>query len=162
MNISQDKSRSSSLLTLMLFLIFAICIVAVILGSTGIYERLTKNSAQSEDRRVTAMFVAAKLRQNDKVGCIRLEEIGGADALVFTEDLDAGRFCTWIYCHEGWLYEILVSESVVPRPGDGERLIAAESMELELNDGLLSIVLTDTQGQESRQTLMLRSGGTEG
>ena len=161
MNISKNDSRSSSLLSLMLFLVFAICIVAVILGSTGIYERLTKNSAQSEDRRVTAMFVAAKVRQNDRRGSIRLEKLGDSDALVLSEDLDAGRFCTWIYCHEGWLYEILVSESSVPRPGDGEKLIAAQAMELELTDGLLSLHLTDMQGHESSQTLMLRSGGPE-
>lgn len=159
MNISKDNSKSSGLLTLMLFLIFAICIVAVILGSAGIYDRLVQNSAQSEDRRVSAMFVAAKVRQNDRIDAIRLEDLEGCDALVLQEELETGHFCTWIYCHEGWLYEILVPESVCPRAGDGEKLIPAEAMEFEMLEGLLSISITDSHGQESSQLIMLRSGG---
>ena len=156
---TKDNNRSSGLLTLMLFLVFAVCIVSVLLGATGIYERLSLRGAEAEDRRVTAMFVAQKIRQNDVRGNVRLEELEGRDALVITEELAAGRFCTWIYCHEGWLHEILLAESAVPRPGDGERLIEAQAMELELNDALLSIELTDSRGNVTRQRLALRSGG---
>lgn len=144
----------------MLFLVFAICILAVLMGSTGIYERIAQRSAASEDRRVTAMFVAAKIRQNDVQDCIRVEDLDGCDALVLRENLGTGKFCTWIYCHEGWLYEILVSEKVTPKAGDGEKLIQARDMQLELEDGLLSISIIDSHGQSTSQSIMLRSGGT--
>lgn len=130
------------------------------MGSTGIYERIAQRSAASEDRRVTAMFVAAKIRQNDVQDCIRVEELDGCDALVLRENLGTGKFCTWIYCHEGWLYEILVSEKVTPKAGDGEKLIQARDMQLELVDGLLSISIIDSHGQSTSQSIMLRSGGT--
>lgn len=145
----------------MLFLVFAICILAVLMGSTGIYERIAQRGAASEDRRVTAMFVAAKIRQNDAQGCVRIEELDGCDALVLRENLGTGKFCTWIYCHEGWLYEILVSEKVTPKAGDGEKLIQARDMQLELEDGLLSINIIDSHGRNTSQSIMLRSGGAE-
>lgn len=160
MNTAADNSRSSALLTLMLFLVFAICILAVLMGSTGIYERIAQRSAESEDRRVTAMFVAAKVRQNDAQGCVRVEDMEGCDALVLNESLGTGKFCTWIYCHEGWLYEILVPEKVTPKAGDGEKLIRAQELRLELEDALLSIDIVDAHGQSSSGSIMLRSGGT--
>lgn len=158
---TNENSRSSGLLTLMLFLVFAICIVSVILGATGIYERLSSRSAEIGDRRATAMFVAVKLRQNDISGGVRIENLDGADALVFTEELEAGCFCTWIYCHEGWLYEILVPAKVTPRLGDGEKLIPAQAMELKAEGALVTIAITDAQGEVTRQSIALRSGGSE-
>ena len=106
------------------------------------------------------MFVAAKVRQNDTQNCVRIENLDGCDALVLREKLGTGSFCTWIYCHEGWLYEILVPEKVTPKAGDGEKLIRAQGMQLELEDGFLSIHITDNHGQSTSQSLMLRSGGT--
>ena len=158
---TNENSRSSGLLTLMLFLVFAICIVSVILGATGIYERLSNRSAETGDRRAAAMFVAVKLRQNDIMGGVRIENLDGEDALVFTEELEAGRFCTWLYCHEGWLYEILVPARVTPRPGDGEKLIPAQAMELETDGSLVSISIRDAEGVVTRQAIKLRSGGPE-
>ena len=130
------------------------------MGSTGIYERIAQSSAQSADRRVTAMFVAAKVRQNDVLGCVRVEDLEGCDALVLRESLGTGEFCTWIYCHDGWLYEILVPEKVTLRPGDGEKLIRAQEMRLQLEEGLLSIDIVDGHGQSSSGSIMLRSGGS--
>lgn len=160
MNTAADNSKSSALLTLMLFLVFAICILAVLMGSTGIYERIAQRSAQSEDRRVTAMFVAAKVRQNDVQGCVGVENLDGCDALVLRESLGTGKFCTWIYCRDGWLYEILVPEKVTPKAGDGEKLILAQEMQLQLEEGLLSIDIVDGHGQSSSGSIMLRSGGS--
>lgn len=160
MNTAADNSKSSALLTLMLFLVFAICILAVLMGSTGIYERIAQRSAQSEDRRVTAMFVAAKVRQNDVLGCVGVENLDGCDALVLRESLGTGEFCTWIYCRDGWLYEILVPEKVTPKAGDGEKLIRAQEMQLQLEEGLLSIEIVDGHGQSSSGSIMLRSGGS--
>lgn len=160
MNTAADNSKSSALLTLMLFLVFAICILAVLMGSTGIYERIAQSSAQSEDRRVTAMFVAAKVRQNDVLGCVGVENLEGCDALVLKESLGTGEFCTWIYCHDGWLYEILVPEKVTPKAGDGEKLIRAQEMQLQLEEGLLSIEIVDGHGHSSSGSIMLRSGGS--
>ena len=153
---NQSKHHISGLMALLLFGVFAICILAVLLGATGIYQRLTERDARSYEARTAAMYVATKVRQNDHAGGIAVDRIGESDALVLTETVEGETFCTWIYCHDGYLYELFLPADLEAAPEDGERLLPVEALELSLTDGLLSAQIT--QSGECRQLrLSLRS-----
>jgi len=152
----QSKHPISGLMALLLFGVFAICILGVLLGATGIYQRLTERDAQSYEMRTAAMYVATKVRQNDRAGGIAVEQIGQSDALVLTETVEGETFRTWIYCYDDYLYELFLPADLEAAPEDGERLLPVEQLELSLEDGLLSAQIT--QFGESRQLrLTLRS-----
>ena len=157
MNANGSKHHISSLMALMLFGIFAICILAVLLGATGVYQRLTERDARSYENRTAVMYLATKVRQNDCADRIATGTLGGSDALVLTETVEGETFETWIYCHDGYLYELFLPAALEPSPEDGEQLLPVEELQLELTDGLLSVTLTQNG---TRQTLRLglRSG----
>lgn len=155
---NQSKHHISGLMALLLFGVFAICILLVLLGATGIYQRLTERDARSYEARTAAMYVATKVRQNDKEGGVSVDRMGDADALVFSETMEGETFHTWVYCHDGYLYELFLPAGLEAAPEDGERLLPAESMTLSLQDGLLSAEITLPDGQVRQVCLSLRSG----
>ena len=157
MNQTQSKHHISSLMALILFGVFAICILAVLLGATGIYQRLTERDARSYEARTAVMYVATKVRQNDRAGGITVEQLGDNDALVLTETVEGETFRTWIYCHEGYLYELFMPADLEAAPEYGERLLPVEDLQLKLQDGLLSAVVTQSGGMRRELQLMLRS-----
>ena len=54
--------------------------------------------------------------------------------------------------------ELYASEEDLLVPGDGERIMAAEGLELSLDQGLLTVSVTGENGEESTLLLSLRSG----
>lgn len=153
---NQSKHHISGLMALLLFGVFAICILAVLLGATGIYQRLTERDARSYEARTAAMYVTTKVRQNDRAGGIAVEQIGQSDALVLTETVEGETFRTWIYCYDGYLYELFLPADLEAAPEDGERLLPVEHLELSLKDGLLSAQITQS-GESQQLRLTLRS-----
>lgn len=158
MNPNQSKHQISSLMALLLFGVFAICILAVLLSATDLYQRLTQRDAQSYEARTAAMFIATKVRQNDCADRIEVAHLDDTEALVFTETVEGESFQTWIYCFDGYLYELFLPADLTPAPEDGERLLPIADLQLELQDRLLTAELTHADGQRQTLQLMLRSG----
>ena len=77
-----------------------------------------------------------------------MEQFGGVDALSVREQVDGESYVTRIYCHEGWLMELFCAADAGLLPEDGERLLPARSLELELRDGLLYVRLTQEEAHE--------------
>lgn len=51
-----------------------------------------------------------------------------------------------MYCHDGWLMELFAAEDGDFSPEDGEKLLPAQGIALELDNGLLKVMLTDAAG----------------
>lgn len=148
------KHHIDSLGALLLFGVFAVCILAVLLTGARAYRRLTQRDQRAYDRRTLLQYVATRVRQADSLDGVGVEEFLGTDALVLQE----GDYVTRVYCYEGYLMELYVSREDPLGPADGERIMAAQALELSLEDGLLSVTATDETGEESSLLLSLRSG----
>ena len=67
------KHDLSSLLVLLLFAVFAVCILSVLLTSADTYRRLSDRDQDSYGRRTSAQYITTKIRQADLrgAGCVR-------------------------------------------------------------------------------------------
>lgn len=144
-----------SLAALLLFGVFAACVLMVLLTGADAYRRLTLRDQAAYDRRTCTQYIAARVRQADYAGGIAVEDFGGCEALVLEADAD---YRTWLYCLDGWLMELYCFAEEPLAPEDGERLIEAEGMQLSLENGLLTVDVTAGDGTEDTLLLSLRSG----
>lgn len=152
------RHHIDALTALLLFGIFSVCVLAVLLAGAKAYQRLTRRDQIAFDRRSCVQYVAAKVRQSDRAGAVRVVGFGDGDALLLGAD---EPYATWLYCQEGWLMELYCYVDEPLAPEEGERLLEAAGMELSLEDGLLTARIAFAQGTEEILFLSLRSGEEE-
>ena len=143
------------LIALLLFGVFAVCVLAVLLTGASAYQRLTQRDMAAYDSRVCIQYIAARVRQADRDNGVSVEPFGGRDALILTEE---GGYATYVYWHEGYLMELYTSVDGDLAPEDGEKLMASGGLELSLEDGLLTVDITQRTGEQDTLCLSLRSG----
>ena len=144
-----------ALAALLLFGVFAVCVLAVLLTGADAYRRLTQRDQIASDRRACVQYVATRVRQADSEGGVTVEHADGMDLLV----LGAGEeYVTYVYCYEGWLMELYIWSGEPMVPSDGWQLMEMEDMKLSLEDGLLSVDITTPQGEADNLLLALRGG----
>lgn len=150
------KHSMDGMLTLLLFGVFAVCVLVVLLTGAQAYRRITERDQAAHSRRACVQYIATNVRQNDRVDGIRVENFQGMDALTFHT---APGYITRIYCYQGHLMELYAPEGVEMLPEDGETILALQSLQMELSQGILSVTVEDEAGEISRLSLSLRSAG---
>lgn len=148
----------SALAALLMFGVFAVGILSVLLTGAGAYQRLTERDRLAYDSRTCAQYVATKVRQAGAPGAVRVENFGGVDALVIVQEYDGVEYWNRIYCHDGWLKELFTAAQGEFAPEDGEKILPAQKLELERQNGLLRVKLTDGNGTAMDLNLALRAG----
>lgn len=144
------EKRRQAIPTLAAFLllgIFAVSVLGVLLAGAGAYSRLTRRDDRAYNSRTGLQYVASKVRQAPAPGAVQVTDFGGVDALQIAEQVDGADYVTWVYCHDGWLMELFCAAGSDFVPEDGERLLKAQSLELEQRDGLLYVELVQEQGR---------------
>lgn len=162
MKMKEQKRKADAVLVLVLFGVFAVCILAVLLTSADAYRRLAERDEQSYDYRVATQYLATRVRQGDEAGKVFVETFDGVDALVLREEIDGAVYETRVYCYEGYLRELFAGEGESFTAGDGEQILQAESMAVTLENQVLTAEITDPDGQVQTMTLYLRSGEGRG
>lgn len=153
------KHNIDGLIALVLFGVFAACVLTVLLTGADSYRRLTTRDRDAYARRTCIQYVATKVRQAPSAELVGVSDFGGADSLCLAEDIGGSRYVTQVYCYDGWLRELFSLEGDTFLPEDGEKIIEAQSMSLSLEDGLLSIHIVDGSGEDSQLTLSIRGRG---
>lgn len=143
---------------LLLFGIFAVCVLFVLLTGADAYQRLVQRDQSAYSRRTVAQYITTRVRQADGLGQVSVGDFGGVDALMLTEEIDGLRFVTRVYCYDGNLCELFTLAEDAFEPGDGEGLLPAEKLELTLEDQILTAVITNADGTVEELILYLRSG----
>lgn len=152
------RQHIDALAALLLFGIFAVCVLAVLLTGAGAYRRLTVRDEAACGRRTRTQYIATRVRQADSLGQVSVEELGGVPALRLTEE---SGYVTWVYCWDGWLMELYTAAEAELAPEDGTQLVEAAGLTLSLEGGLLEVGVTGPEGGEDRLYLALRSGEGE-
>ena len=144
------------LMALLLFGVFAVCLLMVLLTGADSYQGLTRRDRISDNRRVCAQYLATRVRQGDAAGGVSVRPFGEGNALA----LPAGEgYVTWVYWHDGWLMELYTLEDSGLSPEDGARIMPLAGLSLSLKDGLLTAELADGAGETDTLLLSLRGGG---
>lgn len=158
------KRNISSLLVLLLFAVFVICILAVLLTGAQVYQNLAQRDQESYDRRTVAQYIATKVRQTDAESFVFTAPFSEdaaqteGDTLYLTEQLEGEDYYTRIYCHDGYVRELFASCYDEFLPEDGEKIMEAEDLLFAVEDGLLTVQIGYADGTRENLVLHLRSG----
>ena len=87
----RQKHHLEGLGALLLFGVFAVCVLMVLLTGADTYHRLNQRDQSAYDTRTAAQYVTTKLRQADRLDCVSIERFGNSDALVLADEIDGYR-----------------------------------------------------------------------
>ena len=161
MKMQAKDNRILSLTAVLLFAVFALCVLASLLSGAEIYRSVTQRDRDSYDRRTAVQYISTRLRQADARGAVAVEEYEGLDALVLTENINGRDYSTRVYCYDGYLCELFTAADNRLEPQAGERILPLEELTLSLEQGLLTAEFTFDDGESRQASLMLRSEGVQ-
>ena len=165
---TSGKQEIGSLFVLVLFTLFAGCILMVLLLGASVYEEVVARDSQAFDARTGVQYIAAKLRHGDEAGCVQVgafsdrtnEEADEIPTLYLRISAEGEFYYTKIYYYDGYIRELFTSADSGLLPVDGEKILEARELNTADRYGLLEITVTAEDGSSKTITLMLRSGGT--
>ena len=161
MKLDRRHKGISSLAALLMLLVFAVALLAVLLGGANVYDRLTARDSESYDSRTCVQYLTTKVRQSENAACLSLTQFGDGDCLTITEHINGVAFTTQVYCHDGWVMELFTLKGAGLPPEGGAKIIQAQALTLTQEGSLLHMNIVDGNGTPSSISLHLR-GGEEG
>lgn len=143
------------LIALLLFGVFAACLLAVLLTGAGAYRRLTYRDEEIYRRRTCIQYVMARVHQAERPEAVTIEFFGDGDALAIS---DRDGCVTRVYCYDGYLMELYAEENSGLNPEDGEKIMETGGFVLSVEDGMLCAAVTDKDGKVDRLLLSVAKG----
>lgn len=148
------QHHMDALMALILFGVFAACVLAVLLTGARAYQRLTERDRSAFDRRTALQYIATRIRQSDVAGAVTVEDFGGVDCLCLWQ----GDYVTRVYCYDGQLRELFTDPQADMGPEAGEPVLEVQAVDFALREGLLTVTATLADGTGDSLYLALRSG----
>ena len=152
-----QKKNLSGLMVLLLFGVFAVCILSVLISGTHVYDRLAARDKAAYDGRTAAQYLSTRIRQAQSPDAVSIRSEGGTTVVCISETYEAESFETWLYCRDGWLCELFLFSDAEVDPENSEKLLPAESLSGSLENGLLTLRITDDGGEQTVR-ILLRGG----
>ena len=154
----QKQLKMGSLLALMVFGVFAACLLFLLLTGADVYQKMRQRDTATYESRTAVQYMTTRVRQTDRAESITAEAFDGLDALVLQEEIEGETYKTKLYCYDGWLTELYAAQGSDLSPADGEKILELKGLELSLQDGFLRAKLILPDGREESLSLQLRSG----
>lgn len=140
------------LVALLLFGVFAACLLAVLLTGAGAYKRLNARNEESYLFRTCMQYVANRVHQAPKPADVRLEPFVEENGLSIA---DRDGCTTYVYYYDGYLMELYSDPLLALGPQDGERVMEIGGLDLALEGGMLTVTVTDLEGKSKEMSLAL-------
>ncbi len=119
--------------SLLLFLVFAICMIVIIGSGAGIYGRINEGYEMTYGSSAAIKYVSNKIRASDSC-----QLMDGGEGIV----LENGSILTVIYNGSGGIYEkSTIADTKITADG-GELVVETDSFSVSENDGLYEISVT--------------------
>ena len=138
------------LFALSLFCVFAAASMIVVFIGADVYRVVVDRADTSFGTNTALMYVSTSIRQNNHRGAVRLDRLQDTDAIVLQVELDGRDFETWIYHHDGFLWELFVpAESPPSAVGTGWALLEVYAFSIEMpQTNLISLTASTQEGME--------------
>ncbi len=153
----QKRRSAATVAALLIFAVFALGILSALLSGAGVYRRLTERSEHAYDSRTCIQYLATRVRQAPQ-GQVSVGSFGEVQALYFAETIGDEEYVTRVYCYDGWLMELFCAADGSFYPDAGEKILPLEAMTVELEDGLLTLTVTEETGKVRTLYLNLPCG----
>ena len=136
--------------------LFAVMSTLMVLLGAQMYRNTVDHATKNNEDRVLSAYVRSMVRAEDAAQSVSIEEHDGIKALALRESLDSGDFVTMLYCYEDELYEWYTSVGYDFTPQSGTAICPAFSFEPRLEDGLLTMDMTNAKGEAETVRVALR------
>lgn len=136
--------------------LFAVMSTLMVLLGAQMYRNTVEHATGNNEGRVLTAYVRSMVRAQDTADSVRVEDYDGMKALAMTSELEGQVFTTWLYCYEGELYELFTSGTDPLSPEKGTAICAARGFEPALEGHLLTMNLTDADGEAATVRVALR------
>ena len=132
---------------LALITLFAATALTLVLIGAKQYRHVTDVMDTNFQHRTSASYLTEKIRQNDTQNAIGITSLEGTNALYILNQNETSPFITYIYYYDGYLRELVVTESSVFTLSGGQPVMAIQNLELEYkNDSLIHAEITSMDG----------------
>ncbi len=150
-----QRKRLEGLTALLLFGVFAVCVLIVLLSGADAYKNLTEKDRISYDNRVCGQYIATQVRQYDHLDSLSVVSFGEGDAVSLSREIDGELYTTIIYRHGGYLMELFCSAYSQMSPEDGEKIMPLQDLKFAFDGRMLRVEYKGAW--EDRPTAMLLS-----
>lgn len=139
--------------------VFAVCVLAVLFSGAKVYGRIVERDNASYENRICVQYIETRIRQSRDPADAEIVTEDGCRALRLAET-DGDKECAvYIYCHDGYLKELLLEEGADFKASAGEKIVHAEGMDLSVSAGMLTVTVSGRDG--GTETLLVSlEGGT--
>ena len=149
---NNGHKKIAQLLAVLVFGVFALCVAAVLLTGARTYQTLTQRGSRANSQRVAVRYMTTRFQQ---APAVQLEDFCGLQSLTVREEIDGKAYLTRVYCHEGTVRELFSAEHAQVGPEDGEAVLEAENLNFSLENGLLTVEITHSEGTVQQLLLAL-------
>ncbi len=108
---------------LALLALFAATAFLVVSIGAKQYHSIADSMTANYETRTVSSYLEEKMNQNDVAGSVAVTSIGAFPAIALSETVNDTIYTTYIYCYDGYLREITVSDGTTVLPGDGQKII---------------------------------------
>ena len=146
---NQDRKHYiDALATLLVFAVFAVCIVLSIILGANVYKGITSRDSASYEMRTCTQYISNKIRSSSSPKSVSVISSDGISALRIEEEEDGDIFCTYIYCYDGWIRELYSSAAKEPSFSAGEKLLEMQSIDFFYDNGLVTVHIVTKDGAD--------------
>ena len=147
------------MIVMMLLVLFGLGIFMLAATASTTYQKLVEDKETDGELRVASSYLMTKIRQNDRMGAIRIEKsaINSEDALVIEETLGNEVYETWIYVSDGVLREATVLKETTPSDDVSFEVAKVDDVRFGLQDQSILITIEKNLETITDLTVTLKS-----
>jgi len=147
-----DHRKTTDLLGLLVFGIFALSVAAVLLTGAGAYRNLTARDRLAHEHRTAVRYLSTRFYQAPHV---EITDFEGLEAMTIREEIGGRTYLTRVYCCDGYIRELFSGETAKVSPEDGQIILEARELRFAQDEELLRIWVIGTDGKEQQLLLDL-------
>ena len=138
----KNNHAISGVFVFLLLGIFAIFSTIMVVMGAKAYRGMVEKADVHNSIRVASSYIRTMLRSNDEAGVLRVEDVDGVQTITMENDY-GDIYVTRIYLYDGKLREWFALADIPFEPANGETVCSLDTMQAELKDGLLHVVVSE-------------------
>ena len=127
--------------------VFAVISTLLVLLCAQAYRNTVDQTGLHRDERIIQSFIRNTLRGEDTENAFGVADKDGVSTLTILNDFGDEKYIRYLYCYDGMLRDLFISENDTFEPTYGEEVCPAESFSASFADGLLTVDMTDVEGK---------------
>ena len=149
----------TSTLAFLLLVVFAVGATQLTLLGAQAYRAMVARSQTHNRERIVPAVIRSAVRASNVEGTVSVEEIDGICCITISMNEDEESYLRRLYVFNGNLCELFTSADRPFEPDGGETLCAAQSLQAEIQGNLLTVSVTNADGEVTEVCVSLCGEG---